>query len=653
MQESKISPPSWIKDCAFDGDLYIVKMKYNEAVKDHFKERGAYFFDYPASPYRKSWKIAREIIEGDPGFTNTLADIAPGDSTGDGLRRYFNGIKPMPGVILQYMGVYLFRLSNGRAMVRFSGFHPACVASVKYQCNASWDRSVMSWITREKCELSLLEMTLKADLAIPEENYCVMRGVYEVGDNGHLPSTTREFVINIGNYDYPDLPEGKKKKYVETPENAVFEVIEAPPTNISEEKIREFASHFPVKDHQVEAMVFMATKTGAANFGEMGTGKTRTQVLVTQLVSGDAPKLITCPNSVVMDWKEEIQARFPGARVAVKEWDPKADWMIFNPEALAQIPTREHFHSMAVDEAHTIKEAKALRTQNMMAWANTMVCRYVMTGTPILNREEELYTLLRLTRHPLGMIDFQEFRGQYCGSQGSRGKLSAAMRGWFVRHLKGHVLRLPAKHREEVMMPLNGRQAKDYRRLLGDGMAGMHRIRRFLEEEKIKWAVNYVSEMPTDEKAVIFTEYTDTLGMLQEKLTKKGIKCVTVQGKDSHQARHASVVALREDEEVRAYAGTIQTSNAGLNLQRANHGLFMSPAWTAAWMMQAEDREHRLGQEREVFIKVPLFEDTIDEDVMELIGYKAAISSDVLDPDEQEAANREKIGKIIKAAKNR
>lgn len=650
MDVTKTEKPGWIKRCAFDGSVYLVAMKYDEAIKDHFKEWGGFFFTEPTSKLRKSWKIDRRIIEGQPEFTQSLAEIAPGDDTGDSLRRYFSQVEITPDVCLRHMGAYLFRLTNGKVLVRFTGFHPDCVKAIK-RIGASFNRDVGAWTTYDEADINLVENSLRADLAIPEEQICVVKGVYAVDETGKISASTRDVVLEIGEYTVDELDEDTRKKRIEGGSHTVHEVIEAPPTDISEARIRAFAKAFPVKAHQVEALVFLGQKTGGANFSEMGTGKTRTHVLLMELVADGKPKLVTCPNAVVMDWKEEIQARFPKAKVATKHFDPEADWIVTTLESLPYIPVREHFGALSVDEAHLIKEPSSQRTKRIMDLADLIPNRYVLTGTPVLNRAEELHTLLKLTRHPLGLMDLQTFRSTFCGDAGARGKLAAAMRGWYVRHRKDHVLKLPAKHREETLIELNKRQRKDYEELLADDRAGLHHVRRFLEEEKLLWLSRYVAGLPDGDKVVIFTQYRDTLNQIKDRLGKRRIKCVTAHGADTDRDRHASVVALREDEGTRAYAGTILANNAGLNLQRANHAIFMSPPWTAAWMMQAEDRTHRMGQEREVYVQVPLFSGTIDEQVMDLIRAKAAISSDLIDPKDQESTNRKRINQIVAGAK--
>ncbi|MFO5855173.1 hypothetical protein, partial [Klebsiella pneumoniae] len=51
--------------------------------------------------------------------------------------------------------------------------------------------------------------------------------------------------------------------------------------------------------------------------------------------------------------------------------------------------------------------------------------RYLLTGTPVLNRETELHTLLRLSGHPIGQLPLQEFCDRSAVNWACRQTLSA------------------------------------------------------------------------------------------------------------------------------------------------------------------------------------------------------------------------------------
>ncbi|WP_051953979.1 hypothetical protein [Xenophilus azovorans] len=55
--------------------------------------------------------------------------------------------------------------------------------------------------------------------------------------------------------------------------------------------------------------------------------------------------------------------------------------------------------------------------------------RFVMTGTPLLNREIEMHTLLRTADHHLGNLTLNGFGKDYAGGSENRAKLAAALKG--------------------------------------------------------------------------------------------------------------------------------------------------------------------------------------------------------------------------------
>jgi len=73
---------------------------------------------------------------------------------------------------------------------------------------------------------------------------------------------------------------------------------------------------------------------------------------------------------------------------------------------------------MIIDEAHRLKEPTAAWTRHGFDIAAKIPNRYLLTGTPVLNRESELHTLLRLSGHPVGKLPLKEFCEQFAGSHG-------------------------------------------------------------------------------------------------------------------------------------------------------------------------------------------------------------------------------------------
>ncbi|MCX8516604.1 MAG: SNF2-related protein [Rhodoferax sp.] len=74
--------------------------------------------------------------------------------------------------------------------------------------------------------------------------------------------------------------------------------------------------------------------------------------------------------------------------------------------------------------------------------------RYVITGTPLLSREVEMHTLLRMTGHPLGKLPLRDFSKRFAGTKEKRAELALQLKGWMLRRRKDVLSDLGTKSRQ-------------------------------------------------------------------------------------------------------------------------------------------------------------------------------------------------------------
>ena len=292
------------------------------------------------------------------------------------------------------------------------------------------------------------------------------------------------------------------------------------------------------------------------------------------------------------------------------------------------------FEVMAVDEAHYLKEYQAGRTRNAFIMATRIPRRYVITGTPLLNREIELHTLLRLTGHPLGRMLLKDFRKAYTGDRDRRAVLAAALQGWMLRRRKDVLKDLGGKSRQvRWISPAEG--LGTYRQIYSDmslqAMPKITRLRQCLEALKTPFLIETVESLAQGDKIIIFCEYMATVEAMQSALVAAGIACVTLVGADSGAKRQKAIDAFQNDPDVTVFIGTTSAAGVGITLTAANYVAFASLPWTPALMRQAEDRAYRLGQKRDVLVIVPLVPGTIDEGIWRLLESKQETEQDVVE----------------------
>ena len=102
--------------------------------------------------------------------------------------------------------------------------------------------------------------------------------------------------------------------------------------------------------------------------------------------------MIVCLLSLIINWEREIRAVDPEARICRQHFEADAQWVLVNYERLGDfLQTASRFAVLVIDEAHRLKEPTALWPRHAFDIAAQVPYRYLLTGTPVLNRETELH----------------------------------------------------------------------------------------------------------------------------------------------------------------------------------------------------------------------------------------------------------------------
>ena len=88
---------------------------------------------------------------------------------------------------------------------------------------------------------------------------------------------------------------------------------------------------------------------------------------------------------------------------------------------------------------------------------------------------------------------------------------------------------------------------------------------------------------------------------------------------------------FQEDSKYKVMLATCQKAGTGFTFTAASYAIFIDTPWTAAELGQAQDRIHRIGSNKAVFIYELITKDTIDERVAEIVETKEAISDFIID----------------------
>lgn len=420
------------------------------------------------------------------------------------------------------------------------------------------------------------------------------------------------------------------------------------PVPVDENRLAQAARQCGLRDYQVAGVRHLLGLSGGLLADDMGLGKTRQAVVAGRLAAGDSIVLVVCPASLGINWQREILAVYPEARVGMigqQDIDGlrQADWIIANYERLGGIVRAPALNIgvMLIDEAHYLKEHETGRTRNAFLLAQRVPRVFLLTGTPILNREIEVHTLLRLSGHPIGRMPLADFRKAYAGDVLRREQLASRLSEWMLRRGKDVLKDLGDKTQQIRYLEAPDGLAT-YRAIYGDpnlqSMPKITRLRQHLEALKIEFLAQSIESLQPDAKALIFCEFMDTVDTLKQALKAAGIGCVSLVGSDTPKKRMAAVDAFQQDPTVKVFIGTTMAAGVGITLTAANYVFFASLPWTPALKRQAEDRAYRSGQKRDVFVIIPLVANTIDEQIFALLDSKREIEVSVVE------ANRRKVG---------
>jgi hypothetical protein len=633
LQPVALAAPQLVLRCVSDGRRIGVQLAYTDQVSRHLKAGGG------------SWHAARRMwvryAANGLGVQEVLAWLREAHAghwvdldSGAALIEAALA-NPQPDFFCQQLDVQVFALSKGGLAV--SAVFDEAVLSCLRRLHGCYHRHANA-IEIQGGTLEQLLSALESEAGVASEFVFVHERAVVLED--FHASASAEVPISV-----PALvPErGKARADAGAVGAGFISTITADFScrPVDEAKLTAAAAAAGLRGYQVEGVRYLLGRTSACLADDMGLGKTRQAVVACALAAGEKRILIACPSSLRLNWEREIKAVYPDAAVGLLGEDRLAtlhgcQWVVANYERLGVLVKEPglEFEVFAIDEAHYLKEHHAGRTRNAFLLAARIRCRYLITGTPLLNRELELHTLLRLSGHPLGALELAQFRKRYAGGPQQRANLAQALQGWMLRRSKGVLTDLGTKSRHlRMLSPEEGLSA--YKAIWQDMtlmvMPKITKLRQCLEAMKFEFLIETVQGLGEHDKVIIFVQFIETAATLKNALTSVGIGCVSLIGADSSVKRQAAVDAFQTNTAVQVFITTTAAGGVGITLTKANWVIMATLPWTPAQMRQAEDRAYRLGQERDVQVLVPLIPGTIDEKVWQLLGSKTSVEEGVIE----------------------
>jgi len=426
-------------------------------------------------------------------------------------------------------------------------------------------------------------------------------------------------------------------------------------------------NHRPPLSHQKEAIEKLAGSKRFILADDMGLGKTL-QTLAVIAHHAEKKVLIICPASLKINWAREIE-NYTDQSIYIcegKNFSSDHDFVIINYDIIKNfhdIKDKENsqilnakFDLIIIDEAHYIKNSQAQRTKLINHFVKNVNRLWLLTGTPITSRPIDYYNLLSLVESPVAQnwmayvirfcegYQFRAGQRKVCNVNGASNldELRERTSKQILRRLKTDVLDLPEKIINPVYLRLKSRE---YENLMGEyydwfrnnreesssltvQFSKLMKERQVIAEEKVSQTIELAENiLEQGKKVIIFSNFTEPLKRIHEHFGKMS---VYLDGSTTKPARQKAVDDFQDNDKVKVFCGNIKAAGVGITLTSAEVVIFNDLSFVPSDHSQAEDRAYRYGQKNSVLVYYPLFENTIEGAIYDILIRKKGIFETVM-----------------------
>ena len=414
---------------------------------------------------------------------------------------------------------------------------------------------------------------------------------------------------------------------------------------------------------QQEGIDFLMRTPTALLGDEMGLGKSIQAIAALRMLvhQGEVERaLILCPKAIVFDWFYKFRQWAPDIRTLViegpkrrREWYWRCPnirvfvigyetWRLDLKEKLVD---PEQFDLVILDEVQRIKNPDTAVYQAVAALQPKR--RWGLSGTPIENKLEEIVGIFSYLVPDL-----------FPHSKVAPPKrvVQESVRPFLIRRSKLEVLKhLPRKESRVEWLDLAYFQRKAFDRAMaearGDLKVAAKQERRGLLAKHYPILKQLCNMDPASgasckmdflerslpalleqgDKALIFSQFPNkTLQPLMPRL--RNFRAMIFDGSLSNWNRTLLMHHFQKGDTPAVLAMSLKAGGVGLTLHRANHVYHFDSWWNPAVAEQAEDRVHRIGQSKPVFVTTLLTRNTIEDKIHQILSEKRELFHEVLDP---------------------
>lgn len=435
---------------------------------------------------------------------------------------------------------------------------------------------------------------------------------------------------------------------------------------------------FPYQRAAVEKLTPL--RIGAL-YMEQGTGKTRTtlEIISRRMDKGKIDYVLwLCPCSVKQNLKEDI-IRHTGERpdnIIIQGIESISSSDRLYLELITLIENHPDKMMIIVDESNLCKNKRAIRTQRIIEIAQKCKYRMILNGTPVSRTEADMWAQWYiLDWRVLGYQSFHAFAAdhieyyeikvggvkiktnrvrrvldtEYLAQKISPYTYQITKKEAFQNGLPGKFYctrygymtpsqeYIYAETKDKFLMDVDDFDSTTVYRVFTalqhttSGRKVISKVREHMQTENIfsSWKDNprmqtlqeCIEQDIDDEQCIIFIKFQQEIDEIKTMLDDMGRGYVEFTGNVNQEQRQKNRKKFK-DGEVQFFLSNKSCGAYGLNLQFCRNIIFYNNDWDYATRSQAEDRIHRLGQERECYIYSIVMNDTIDERIEENLRRK-------------------------------
>lgn len=439
--------------------------------------------------------------------------------------------------------------------------------------------------------------------------------------------------------------------------------------------------------YQQKGVLFTATAGRCILADDMGLGKTLQAITANEVMRKYfriSKTVIVCPTSLKYQWKNEIIKFTGNTKICVVEGH------LLN--RMKQYAEQEHeyfivSYNVAGNDYEYLNELgadllildEAQRIKNWRSKISAKIKRiktpyaFVLTGTPVENNIEELYSLMQIVNpYLLGSLHHflqkhqltDEHTGKVTGYR-DLNQIGQLLSSVMLRRTKKQVLKeLPARMDKNLLVPMTEEQMQMHQEGADTVAKLVHKWRRmgFLSEEDRQRLLNnlnimrmvcdstYILDQSTNyqtkldevqnileeiiamegEKVVVFSQWERMTRLVAQMLEAQDIGFKYLHGGVASKNREELFTVFNNDPECRVFLST-DAGGVGLNLQAAAYIINLDIPWNPAILEQRVGRIYRLGQKKNVSVINLVAKGTIEERMLDVLQFKRSVAEGILD----------------------